>query len=142
MDPRDFLKTAAHLKDQDGEHNMRTSISRSYYAVHLHIRHFISEKFLGGKKFTSSPHEQVLRCLQFSDAKDIKKIGETLSYLRQDITDAGYKMAKKITSNKCQDVYDEANDLLSEFESTIAIASNKQMFAKSSIARAKNEGLF
>ena len=141
MDPKDFFKTADYLKKQDGEHHIRTSISRSYYAIHLHIRVFISKTFLGGKIFKNDPHQKILHCLQFCDAPDIKSIGVVLSGLLQARTDADYKMTKKITPTKCQDIYDDATDLLSDFEEKIAIPTNRQMFAKSSIQQAKNAGI-
>ena len=139
MNPKDFIETAAHLKDQDGEHYVRTSISRSYYAVHLHICQFISKAFLGGKKFKHNRHKNILHCLNRCDAKDIKEIGAMLSDLLQGRIDADYKMDKIITPQKCEDIYDDACELLLDFESKIIINTNKQKLAKSSIQQAKNE---
>jgi uncharacterized protein (UPF0332 family) len=139
MDPRDFFKTAAYLKDQKDEHDLRTSISRSYYAVHLHICQFISKTFLGGKKFTNSPHKKIIACLQYCDAPDIKKIGVKLSKLHTSRKAADYNMNEMITGKQCLDVYDDATDLLSDFENTIAIDTNRQKFALSSRQQARNE---
>lgn len=141
MDPKDFFKTAALLNGQEGEHHIRTSISRSYYAVHLYIRHFISKSFLSGIIFKNDPHQKVLHCLQNCEAKEIKDLGVKLTDLLQARTDADYRMAKKITPNKSQDVYDEAIEFLSDFDSKVAIPTNRQKFAKSSIQQARFAGI-
>lgn len=141
MNPTDFLKTAEHLKDQDGEHYVRSSISRSYYAIYLHVRHFISKTFLGGRKFKKDPHQKLIDCLQFCDAPDIKSIGVMLSDLRQARTEADYEMTKAITAQKCQDIFEGATDLLSDFEDKISIDTNKQKFARSSQLQAKYAGV-
>jgi len=139
MDPKDFFKTAAFLNEQKDEHYIRTSISRSYYAVHLYISHFISNTFLGRKKFKNAPHMNVIHCLQRCDAKDIKSIGVMLLTLLQARTDADYKMSKTITPNKSQDIYDDANDLLSDFDSKVNIPANMRKFSQSSVQQAKFE---
>lgn len=141
MDPKDFFKTAALLNGQEGEHHIRTSISRSYYAVHLYIRHFISERFLGGKVFNEGAHKKVIHCLQNCEAKEIKDLAVMVTDLLQSRTDADYKMAKTITTKKSQDVYDNAYELLSDFDSKVVIPANRQKFAKSSIQQAKFAGI-
>lgn len=141
MDPKDFFKTAALLNGQEGEHHIRTSISRSYYAVHLYIRHFISKRFLSGIIFKNDPHKNVIHCLQNCEAEEIKDLGVMVTDLLQSRTDADYKMAKTITAKKSQDVYDDARELLSDFDSKVAIPANRQKFAKSSIQQARFAGI-
>jgi uncharacterized protein (UPF0332 family) len=141
MDPIDFFKTAAYLKDHKDEPHIRTSISRSYYAVHLHIRHFISHTFLAGKKIRNDPHKTVLKCLQQCQAEDIKNIGVMLSDLLTARTDADYEMSKNISPNHCQDIYDQANELLIEFEKKIAMPTNRQKFSQSCIQQARFTGI-
>jgi len=141
MDPRDFLKTAAHLKDQEGEHHTRSSMSRSYYAVHLHIRNFISKTFLGERFFKNDLHQNVINCLQQCEVRDIKEIGFKLDILRQARTDADYKMNKNINPNKGHDTYDAADELLSDFEDKLEISENRQKFAASSQLQARLQGI-
>ena len=144
MDPREFFKTAAFLNGQKDEHHKRTSISRSYYAVHLYIRDFISNTFLGGIFFKTDTHKKILHCLQNCEAEEIKNLGVKLTNLLQARTDADYKMDKRITPTKSQDVYDDAMELLSDFDSKLAIPANRvnrQKFAKSSQQQARFAGI-
>ena len=83
----------------------------------------------------------VIHCLQRCDSQDIKKIGVELSNLLQARTDADYKMDKRITLTKSQDIYNDANDLLLNFDSKIAISNNKQKFSQSSIQQARYAGI-
>ena len=137
MDPREFLKTAALLKDKTDEHCLRTSISRSYYASHLYARQFISKKYLGGKNFKHDSHRYVLKCFNSCKSEDLRAIAVILKDLLQNRHDADYKMNLKITPTKCQDVYDDAEELLVDFESKLAVNENKQQLAHSSIQQAK-----
>jgi len=141
MDPREFFKTAAFLNGQEGEHHKRTSISRSYYAIHLYIRHFISQTFLSGIELKHDPHMTVLHCLQFCEATEIKNVAVRLTTLLQARTDADYRMTRPISAQKSQDVYDDAKELLLEFERIIAMNPIRQKFAKSSIQKAKSAGV-
>ena len=139
MDPRDFLNTAAFLNGQSDEHYLRTSISRSYYAVHLHIRSFISNTYLGGKKFNKSPHMNIILCLNRCEVGEVKVIGSMLNDLLQARKDADYEMDKTISSKKSEDIYEDSNELLSDFYSVMAVPANKQKFAKSSRQQARFE---
>lgn len=137
MDPLDFLKTAELLLNRKEEHNTRTSISRSYYAVHLHIRDFISETALGGKRITENPHQKTIHFLQLCNVPEVKKIGHKLVTLRQARTDADYEMRKKIMPNKGQDIHEEASELLSDFKKAIDDRNIRQEFCQSTIKLAK-----
>ncbi len=141
MNPIDFLKTAKFLNNQKDECHLRTSISRSYYAVHLHIRDFISKKFLAGRKFRKRPHDKVIACLSQCEVSEIKSIAVMLGDLRQARTDADYKMDRTIKPIKSQDIYDDASELLSDFNAKVDINTNIQKLAKSSRVQARNEGL-
>jgi len=142
MEPTDFFKTAELLKNEKDECHWRSSISRSYYAVHLYIRDFISKTFLGGIKFKNDPHEKLIKCLEFCDVSIIRNIGIRLKDLRQARTDADYHIDKKINKNKSGDVYDDAKELKSLFDSTVENSENRQRLAKSSQEQAKLQGLY
>jgi len=138
MDPRDFLSTAALLNNETDEHHLRTSISRSYYAVHLHIRDFITS--IIKKKIKTDVHKYILKCCYNCESKDIQAIGCKLSTLLTYRTDADYRMNLNITATKSQDVYDDATELLADFESKIAINTNRQKLSQSSIQQARQAG--
>lgn len=141
MDPKDFFKTAELLNNHTEEHHVRSSISRSYYAIHLHIHRFISDKFLGNRKFKERSHRNIIDCMQFCDATEIKAIGQKLSDLRTARNEADYDMNVTVQNKKSKNIYLDACDLLEEFELAISENTNKQQFARSSQQQARNKGM-
>ncbi len=137
MDPSEFLKTAIFLNNEKDEHHLRTSMSRSYYAVHLHVRQFISKTFLAGKDFKFDSHQYVLKCCNNCKSEDIKILGVILNDLLQDRLDADYNMDLEISSMNSQDSLDDASELLAGFDTIVAIPTNRQQFSQSSIQQAK-----
>ena len=141
MEPTDFFKTAELLKNENDECHLRSSISRSYYAIHLYIRQIISQTYLGGRKFPSQPHQNIIKCLQLCTSGDVKEIGEKLKILLQARTDADYHIQKTIKKSKSQDAYEDAIELKQLFDSVLSDPSNKQNLGKSSRQQARFQGI-
>jgi len=113
MDPQEFLKTANVLVNSLEESDLRTSVSRSYYAVILFYRNYFAEKvgFLP-EKLGAAVHTFVPECFNECNPDEAKKIGEKISRLKQGRTNADYILSKTVSSTKAKDCLGLAKELI------------------------------
>ena len=131
IDPADFHKTAALLKEHPEEWHVRTSIGRSYYGLFLHLRDFLSGHEI--KVPTESTHKFVFACFHESrffggiKGKDgagkkkdkdklIYSITQRLKTLLQARVDADYKLHLKFTANDSEHNLRLATSAVDDFE--------------------------
>lgn len=118
----DFLKTAETLNKSKDEWDIRTSISRSYYAVYLEIRQSIF-KYSNGIDFPKDKHGSVNRCLGSCSDKSWKKIALNFGNLRQHRTDADYKIHKTIDQKQGPSAMMIAQELLKAYQANLKDAN-------------------
>ncbi|MGD0784712.1 MAG: HEPN domain-containing protein [Sedimentisphaerales bacterium] len=114
MNPQDFLNTANVLVGSSNESDLRTSVSRSYYAVLLFYRSYLANKVgFMPEKLGAAVHKFVPECFNACGAVEVKKIGEKISRLKQDRTNADYILSKTVSSTKAKDCLESAKELIS-----------------------------
>jgi len=92
MDPKDFLVLADKLVNNfQNEAAFRTSVSRSYYALHTFMSNFfLKEKFDIAKD--EKRHKKIYYYLHNCGIEEIKDIASALDDLRHDRNRADYEM--------------------------------------------------
>lgn len=135
MDPTDFHKTADFLKDYQEEWHVRTSISRSYYGLFLHLRDFLTSQ--GVTLPNRSRHKFIFTCFHESrffkgaESKNNKvsrkekgkikdkviwDIAKRLKSLLQARNDADYKLHFRVTSGDSKHNLKLATSAIEDFE--------------------------
>jgi uncharacterized protein (UPF0332 family) len=115
MEPQDFLNTANLLVNSSKESDLRTSVSRSYYAVILFYRNYFAKAvgFLPDK-LDYAVHNFVPECFSASASIEAKKIGEKIVRIKADRTSADYKLSKTVSRNKAGDCLKSARKLIND----------------------------
>ena len=94
MDPRDFQKFALMLATSSQPAQLRSAVSRSYYAVFN-----LGSMFLEKNSFTvpknAYGHEEVVRLLSNSGSQVVEQIGVQLNDLRTRRQHADYRLDKQ-----------------------------------------------
>lgn len=92
MEPRAFLDLAKTLYDKLGdEAAIRTSVSRSYYALFNLLAQFLEDNGFHLPK-SAAKHKIVFRCLYHSDISHISLIAKHLDELHEARNDADYEL--------------------------------------------------
>jgi len=113
MDPKAFLDTARSLVSSSRESDLRTSISRSYYAVVLFYRNYFAEKLeIFPEKLNQCVHQFVPECFNGSSLTEAKKIGEKINRSKSDRTLADYHLSKSVSANRAADSLESAVELI------------------------------
>lgn len=100
MQPQKFLELSKKLVRKNGEEYVRTSISRSYYAVFNYLSEFFSKNNITSHK--NSAHKKMSSCFCNTKDQDLKDIGKLLDLMSTDRQDADYihRKSKANFSNK------------------------------------------
>lgn len=119
MNPEEFLLTAFDLIQLNKrESDLRTSVSRAYYAIHLQLGNMIRTGLpltllqasgLGGKN--QMGHEKLVSTLLASSSPKIKTMGALLHNLRLARIHADYVMSRPISHVAAKGEYENACDL-------------------------------
>ena len=113
MNPQDFLDTANALAESSRQSDLRTSVSRSYYAVILFYRNYFASKIgFMPENLHSSVHTFVPECFSASELTESVKIGEKINRIKADRTKADYKLSKTISKTKAEDCLKIAKTLI------------------------------
>lgn len=117
MTGRDFLGLAKDLLNSDYESALRTSVSRSYYAIFHHVKTiFVSSRIR--LKNEAQDHGTMAHYLESSDLPEVRYIGQKLKDLRAERNDADYDLAKtKFNKNTCTLQYLLAKSLCDKLDS-------------------------
>jgi uncharacterized protein (UPF0332 family) len=92
MDPREFLTLASNLVVGTSPAEIRSAISRAYYAIHHVSSEILSE--LGAQiKKSGDRHGYVWKCLSNSGDTEIIKVGSQLGDLQSKRNKADYDLA-------------------------------------------------
>ena len=114
MDPAAFLAVAASLRNSQEEAELRTSVSRSYYALLNVVRTGIVDVGVVIDPTTDS-HGQVAHRLVKSNNRDLASIGQTLQNLRLKRNEADYDMSCDLTQRATEGVYKRADSAVAKF---------------------------
>lgn len=112
MEPEEFLKTASLLVNSQSESDLRTSVSRSYYAVILFYRNYIASKLNIDPSRIEAVHRFVPECFNGSKLPEAKVIGEKIKTCKSDRTTADYKLLNNFPKNKAEDNLRRAKSLI------------------------------
>ena len=143
MIPTDFHKTAELLKDKHKECHIRTSITRSYYGVFLHLRDFLAQGDIKKREPTRSIHTFVQVCFLESRVTEGETIGANLSHLRRAREDADYELGQRIERDRSQDCFKTAKRTIAQLEKLIACnaQARKKILKNARIAAQKRKWL-
>lgn len=134
MDPKDFLYTAGLLSNSGKESDLRTSISRSYYAVLLFFRNYFANQLkFPPENLGSGVHKFVPECFSESESPNIKKMGAKINRMKGDRNKADYRLSEDISSQNAKDSLQSAKELIS---TTISNPIKKEILGQAR-ARAK-----
>jgi uncharacterized protein (UPF0332 family) len=114
MYPQDFLNTANLLVNSSEQSDLRTSVSRSYYAVILFCRDYFAKNvgFLP-EDLSSAVHKFVPQCFNESGSVEAQKIGKKIERLKQERTNADYHtLSKTVSGTKAGDCLQLARKLI------------------------------
>jgi len=135
LNPEEFFKTAEKLKDSDEESDLRTSIGRSYYAIFLYFREYLSKLGVVSKR-KKDVHFFVQACLSNSRVKEAQTLSTELHELKQKRTKADYKLNVKITPREAADTLKDAQEAVDKFRSSMTsdkeniLVVNAKQFAR------------
>ena len=114
MNPQDFLNTARSLVNSSAESDLRTSVSRSYYAVILFYRNYLAQKLgFSPEDLRTFVHTFVPECFTESGFAEGEKIGEKILRSKADRTRADYKLSETISKTKAEGCLNLATKLIS-----------------------------
>lgn len=113
---RDFLRTATSLLKAATEENVRSSVSRSYYAAFGEVRLFI-ENETGHRLSTANVHATVLDLLAAHPDKGRNILGSDLNNLRSTRNKADYDLAPRMDQRVATKALSDANGILTDLAS-------------------------
>lgn len=124
MNPEDFLITSLDLLQQNKrEADLRTCISRAYYAIHLLLGNavraglplsLLQASGLGGKN--QMGHEKLISALGASGNPKIKTMGALLHNLRLARIHADYVMSRTVSHASAKSEYENACNLRDDLQ--------------------------
>lgn len=128
VDAGAFLNLAHELlSSTDNEAALRTSVSRSYYALHNHLAKFVNDVVCQLPK-DASKHEKVYRWLHNCDVDAIRAIARSLDTLREarneadyDLDSSGFMDVMRVTL-----LYTKARDEFKRFSDFTKSAANRR----------------
>lgn len=126
MDPLDFLNTASSLVKSSAESDLRTSVSRSYYAVILFYRDYLAKKLGFLPENLRKIHQFIPECFGASGLKEAEKIELKINRAKAARHHADYKLSKKLSKTKAGDCLDLARELIAHPISIQVIAEAKK----------------
>lgn len=100
FDPRDFLTLAQNVAGSPtaGEAELRTAVSRAYYAVHLHARETLSAANQVQSTKSGADHEIVISKLRSRGGS----LGDQVDWLRVRRNRADYRLGSPVASQAQQ----------------------------------------
>ena len=118
MDGKDFLELAKKLQNSNDEASLRTSVSRSYYAIFNLVKDFLNSK---GIKLPAAAqaHEKAQQYLFNSGVDEAEDLADELDNLRKNRNDADYELrTPRFTYDKknCVLIYVKASLFFEQFE--------------------------
>ena len=116
MDPRKFLTVADALKHSSQEAEIRTAVSRAYYALFNHIRGYLAANNIELQDYRV--HIILRRSIKNSGVQGAKAVARKMEDLWDDRRDADYDMQSTgWTRDTCVTIVDKAREALTEFQS-------------------------
>lgn len=128
MDADAFLNLAHELlSEDDNEAALRTSVSRSYYALHNHLVKFINDAVSQLPK-DASKHEKVYRWLFNCNMDSIQGIARSLDTLREARNEADYDLESSgfEDANRATLMYVKAMGAFKSFSEFTKNAANRR----------------
>lgn len=114
MDPCDFLAVVDALKNSSQEAEIRTAISRAYYAVFNYIRSYLTANNLDLPNYRI--HHRLPLCIRNSGVQGSRDVAQNVEDLRDDRLDADYDM--QLTGwnpDMCALLADKARETINDF---------------------------
>ena len=130
MEPREFLKLASTLVTQSQPAQIRTAISRAYYAVFNTAAQFLAD--LGFPLPRAGVHVAVQHRLQNCADLKIKRIGSELTDLHTKRIQADYRLSQKSIEGQrtALTVISQADRMMQALENCIADEPRRRVVVK------------
>ena len=128
MEPKAFLDLAQNLsKEEKDEASLRSSVSRSYYALFHIMRQFFERS---GERIPKSPdaHGRVCNYLSICNVSEVKKLATDLNDLKTDRNESDYDLV----SNRFKEpntvvlLFVKARNAFNDFEKIISTPDNRR----------------
>ena len=112
--PEKFLYTARNLYTANSEHDLRTAVGRSYYAVFGVVRELVASK--GIELPGRSEHNFLYELLKAQTEPKLKELGHDLRRLFTKRVTADYDFGATVTEDDAADAYELARDILADVQ--------------------------
>lgn len=99
MDPKEFLDLSAELKKENKEAHLRTSVSRSYYALFNQLVLFLENNGHPMEK-NASDHTKARQYLGNCGVEDVEAVARDLDNLRTERNHADYDLNREEFKNQ------------------------------------------
>jgi uncharacterized protein (UPF0332 family) len=91
MEGKEFLKLAKKLQNSEDEASLRTAVSRSYYAIFNHVKHYLTTNGITLPP-SAQAHEKAHQYLSNSGIDEAADLADDLDNLRKNRNDADYEL--------------------------------------------------
>ena len=132
MESKAFLELAEQLsKNGTSEASLRSSVSRSYYALFNFMAQFINEN-VESLSQTANDHKNVYRYFHNCDFEDIEIIASNLNDLRDERNDSDYKLHSDKFNNQITVylLFKKASIAFNSFEKIIQSNKHRKRIVK------------
>lgn len=127
MDPKAFLDLAEDLKDSKNEASLRTSVSRSYYALFNLMAQFIEPNFPKALSHSAKDHTTIYESLYNCGNEDVEVVASDLHDLRAERNAADYNLElNTFVENHANLMYIKAKLAMKTFQKEIGTAKGQQ----------------
>jgi len=110
MNPLDFLDLAEKLEFSSSEAEIRTAISRAYYAVY----NYIKADLVGLDEYLQ--HDILINCITETRVERFEYLGKDIRDLMAARRRADYKMGASFTSRTCETIISKSQNIIKEFD--------------------------
>ena len=110
MNPLDFLDLAEKLKFSTSEAEIRTAISRAYYAVY----NYIKANLVGADEYLQ--HDILINCITETKIERFEYLGKDIRDLMAARRRADYKMGISFSSKTCETIINKSQNAIKEFD--------------------------
>jgi len=110
MNPLDFLDLAEKLEFSNSEAEIRTAISRAYYAVY----NYIKADLVGLDEYLQ--HDILINCITETKIERFEYLGKDIRDLMAARRRADYKIGVSFSNKTCETIINKSKNVIREFD--------------------------
>ena len=110
MNPLDFLDLAEKLEFSNSEAEIRTAISRAYYAVY----NYIKADLVGLDEYLQ--HDILINCITETKIERFEYLGKDIRDLMAARRRADYKIGVSFSNKTCETIINKSQNVIKEFD--------------------------